>query len=48
MPKNCSADIDRVITYMDKVFTSGTAKQQLELKKMFGLEALEHAEDVMA
>ena len=47
MPKNCSKDINLVIEYMDKVFTLGNASEQLALKKKFGLEYLQHGNDVM-
>ena len=47
MPKNCSKDVNAVVDYMDYVFTHGTAYEQLVLKMRFGLEALEHGDDVM-
>ncbi|KAH7317866.1 peptidase S28 [Rhexocercosporidium sp. MPI-PUGE-AT-0058] len=47
MPKNCSSDISKVIEYMDGVFQKGTAAEQLALKTMFGLESVEHNDDVM-
>ena len=48
MPKNCSKDIGLVVDYMDDVFTHGTDAEKLALKTKFGLEGLEHPEDVMA
>jgi hypothetical protein len=47
MPKNCSKDISLVIDYMDKVWNGGTAAEKLALKTKFGLQNLEHPEDVM-
>jgi len=47
MPKNCSKDVNLVVEYMDDVFTNGNADEQLALKQKFGLEYLEHADDVM-
>lgn len=48
MPKNCSKDVSLVIDYMDKIWTKGTAAEQLALKTKFGLENITHAEDVMS
>ncbi|KAH6680540.1 putative serine protease K12H4.7 [Halenospora varia] len=48
MPKNCSKDLSLVIDYMDNVWRRGSAADQLALKKKFGMEFLEHPEDVMA
>jgi pimeloyl-ACP methyl ester carboxylesterase len=42
MPKNCSADIQKVIEYVDNVLTTGTAQEQLDLKKMFDLQDLQN------
>ncbi len=47
MPVNCSKDVSLVVDYMDKVFTTGTAEERLALKTQFGLEDLEHDDDVM-
>jgi hypothetical protein len=47
MPKNCSKDVNLVVEYMDDVFTNGNVDEQLALKKKFGLEYLEHGDDVM-
>jgi hypothetical protein len=46
MPKNCSADVQRVIEYVDKTFTNGTKAQQAALKANWGLGAVEHLDDV--
>lgn len=37
-----------MIDYMDKVFSGKDETAKYELKKKFGLEALEHYDDVMA
>jgi len=47
MPKNCSKDVSLVIDYMDNVFNRGTDAEKLALKTKFGLESLEHNDDVM-
>ncbi|KAI9051530.1 hypothetical protein LZ554_004576 [Drepanopeziza brunnea f. sp. 'monogermtubi'] len=47
MPKNCSSDITAVVEHMDKVFMKGTDAEKLALKTQFGLESLEHNDDVM-
>ncbi|XMA15997.1 hypothetical protein WAI453_008788 [Rhynchosporium graminicola] len=47
MPKNCSSDVSKVIEYMDGVLEKGTAGEQLALKKMFGMESVEHNADFM-
>jgi hypothetical protein len=48
MPKNCSADINRVINYMDNVLTHGNATAKTALKTLFGLQTVEHDDDFMA
>ncbi len=40
MPRNCSADVQRVMTHVDGVLTSGTDAKKAKLKKLFGLEIL--------
>jgi len=45
MPQNCSKDVSLVIDHIDSVFLNGTAKEQHDLKAMFGLQELEHAAD---
>jgi len=42
MPKNCSRDISRVITYIDKTLTRSSPREQYALKQRFGLEKLRH------
>lgn len=46
MPKNCSADFERVIAHMDDVFTNGTASEQAALKRQFGMQNVTHLDDV--
>ncbi|PBK81559.1 hypothetical protein ARMGADRAFT_948001, partial [Armillaria gallica] len=36
MPKNCSADVEAVITYVDKVFFGSNTTAQRELQELFG------------
>ncbi|GAB7347161.1 hypothetical protein MBLNU459_g3279t1 [Dothideomycetes sp. NU459] len=45
MPANCSKDVSLVIDHIDSVFLNGTAAEQYELKKMFGLQDLEYGDD---
>lgn len=40
MPKNCSTDVSRVISYVDKVFKHGSKREQVALKEKFGLGKL--------
>lgn len=46
MPKNCSADVEKVINHMDTVFTFGKKSDQQALKELFGLGAVTHNDDV--
>jgi hypothetical protein len=48
MPKNCSKDVNLVINYIDNVLTTCSDMEQYKLKKMFGLESLEHNTDFAA
>jgi hypothetical protein len=48
MPTNCSKDLTLVIDYMDDVLEHGSACEVFALKTRFGLEALEHNDDLMA
>ncbi|KAK7053371.1 hypothetical protein VNI00_003997 [Paramarasmius palmivorus] len=47
MPQNCSADIQRVIEFVDETFANGTQTQIREVKANFGLQGLEFADDVV-
>ena len=46
MPKNCSADVIKVIEHVDTVFTFGTASEKNALKAQFGMSAVTHLDDV--
>lgn len=46
MPKNCSADIQRVIAHVDTTFTFGSKAAKQALKANFGMEGVEHDDDV--
>ena len=46
MPKNCSADVEAVISHIDQVFTSGSKSQINAIKANFGLSNLTHLDDV--
>jgi len=46
MPKNCSADVQAVIAYIDKVFKGTDLKAIDEIKANFNLTALTHLDDV--
>ncbi|KAK4160176.1 serine carboxypeptidase S28-domain-containing protein [Cladorrhinum sp. PSN259] len=39
-PKNCSADVEAVVNFVDLTLTLGTSKAKKELKTKFGLEEL--------
>ena len=43
-PKNCSADVNAVITYVDAVLSHGSPKEKTKLKAKFGLVGLEDAD----
>lgn len=45
MPKNCSADVEKVISYVDMIFTMGTQSQINSLKSLFGMEDVAHLDD---
>ncbi|EHA50296.1 hypothetical protein MCOR27_005879 [Pyricularia oryzae] len=42
MPKNCSADIGRVVEHIDKVLGTGSDSDKSALQTAFGLGSLEH------
>jgi len=46
MPRNCSADVIRVISYMDEVLTSGDHSRIAAFKEQFGMEKITHFDDV--
>lgn len=45
MPKNCSADVQAVIEYVDFTFTFGSDEEIDALKNNFGLGAVKHLDD---
>jgi hypothetical protein len=45
MPKNCSADVIKVIKHVDRILTNGTDKAKQALKAKFGLQDLVHDDD---
>ncbi|KAF2162460.1 hypothetical protein M409DRAFT_37398 [Zasmidium cellare ATCC 36951] len=47
MPTNCSADVAKVIDYMDNVMEHGSESQIQDLKNKFGLGELQHNDDFM-
>lgn len=46
MPKNCSADVQAVIGYVDKVFSGRNQTEISRVKNIFGLGELTHLDDV--
>ncbi|QRW04214.1 Serine carboxypeptidase S28 [Ceratobasidium sp. AG-Ba] len=46
MPKNCSADVQSVINYVDATFTFGSRQQIQTLKETLGMGNMTHADDV--
>jgi glutamate synthase domain-containing protein 1 len=45
MPQNYGNDVTLVIDHIDEVLTTGTSDEIYALKKLFGLEAVEHNDD---
>jgi len=43
-PKNCSADLQAVIGYVDKTLQHGSPKEKTKLKAKFGLDSLQDAD----
>ncbi|KAH6914760.1 serine carboxypeptidase S28-domain-containing protein [Coprinopsis sp. MPI-PUGE-AT-0042] len=48
MPKNCSADVQRVVSHLDDVFASGNETAISDIKDNFGLWELRKADDVLS
>ncbi|GAB7359605.1 hypothetical protein MBLNU230_g6789t1 [Neophaeotheca triangularis] len=48
MPKNCSTDVSLVVDHMDDIFTNGSPSEISALKTRFGVDSIEHVDDVMA
>jgi len=46
MPQNCSSDVQAVVAHFDDVYNSGNDSEFAALKAQFGLEDLEHPDDV--
>ncbi|KAG5648817.1 hypothetical protein DXG03_000166 [Asterophora parasitica] len=46
MPRNCSADVQAVITHVDKVFTGKNQTAIRDIKDAFGLSNVTHLDDV--
>ncbi|KXN92345.1 Putative serine protease K12H4.7 [Leucoagaricus sp. SymC.cos] len=46
MPKNCSADVQTVITHIDEVFSGSNTTAINEIKNLFGLGDMTHLDDV--
>ena len=46
MPANCSADAQRVITYIDTVFSGKNQTAIDEIKTLFGVDEIEHLDDI--
>lgn len=45
MPKNCSADVSKVINYVDKILKGDDAAAKQSLKEKFGLGGIVHDDD---
>lgn len=45
MPQNCSADLQRVVQYVDSVLQHGTDESKLQLRDKFGLAKLQNSDD---
>lgn len=45
MPRNCSADLSRIIEHVDKVIDDGNSTVVRELQTMFGMQDLNHTDD---
>ncbi|KAI0065740.1 peptidase S28 [Artomyces pyxidatus] len=46
MPKNCSSDVEAVVAHFDRVLTSGNNTAIAELKHLYGMDDVVHADDV--
>ncbi|KAJ7682355.1 serine carboxypeptidase S28-domain-containing protein [Mycena polygramma] len=46
MPANCSADVERVISHIDQVFTGSDEKAIQSIKESFGMGDVTHLDDV--
>ena len=48
MPKNCSADVEAAITYIDQVFTNGSATDRMTVRNAFAFDGIQHYDDMAA
>ncbi len=48
MAKNCSADVQAVISHVDQLMSTGSSEDQQAFKELFGLTDLTHNDDVAA
>jgi hypothetical protein len=48
MPNNCSADVEAVTAYIDKVFTNGTDDAIAALKSNWGMGNVSHTDDIVS
>ncbi|KAI5925213.1 putative serine peptidase [Camillea tinctor] len=48
MPQNCTQDYAAIIDYVDGILSNGSAKEQSDLKELFGLQDLKYLDDVGA
>ena len=46
MPQNCSADVQAVMSHIDRVFLSGNKTAIQTIKESFGMKSVEHLDDV--
>ena len=45
MPQNCSADVQAVIAYLDRMYAENNTNALQSLKEAFGLGGLSHIDD---
>ncbi|ROT41790.1 hypothetical protein SODALDRAFT_325977 [Sodiomyces alkalinus F11] len=48
LPPNCSADVRRVVSHLDRIFDEGSERDIRELKEQFGLGSLDQTGDFVA
>lgn len=46
MPQNCSADVQTVMSHIDRVFLSDNTTAIQAIKESFGMENVKHLDDV--
>ncbi|GKU09216.1 serine carboxypeptidase [Fusarium langsethiae] len=47
MPKNCTADVEKVVEYLDDIMLNGSADEIQKIKENFGAPDLKHNDDFM-